>query len=217
MKNPVFFIYKRFALNAYVSENYSKALKYFNRIKKGNPNEPGINYNIGLCEMAAGNYEEAETCMLEDLWTFRRSYDRLRTLAELYFLWGRREKALEIYKEFREETGGLNEGEWLDMRIAVLESEEKFESAHAAVDKLKKAVELMKSGGMAEAAGLLAEAAKMDPGSYQIRNNLGVIAMKHEDNPAKALEYFRLADRLKPLPVYKANIQRAKKEIEKRG
>jgi len=214
MKNLRLFFLTRFALNAFISEDYRKALRYFEKIRQISPDYPGISYNMGLCCLGMQEYESAEARLLEDLEEFGESPDRLRILGDLYYRWGRQNRALESYIRLSEITGNDDEEGWLMKRIDLLRSDESAEKALAAAAGLDTALIAMKEKDYGKARHLLEEAAEADPSSFQILNNLGVVAMRADRDPERALIYFRKAESLMPLPVHKENIRKAEKALK---
>ena len=125
-KIKLFFL-NRFALNAYISTDYTKALKYYEKILRNNPCHPGLMYNIGLCYFAMKDYARAESFFMDELDRYGETGDRLRTLGDLYYRWKKREQALFFYKQLEEY---LNYSEnWLKTRIGILENEKDAEKS----------------------------------------------------------------------------------------
>ena len=202
------FFLNRFALNAYISTHYTKAIKYYEKILRSNPDFPGLMHNIGLCCFAMKDYNRAESFLLEDIDSYGETDSRLRTMGDLYYRWGKREQALMYYKRLEEY---LNHGEkWLKLRIAILKDEEESVNAFNAADRLDEALVKMREGLADDAKNLLEAGSSEDPSSFQILNNLGVIALKEYNDPEKAVFYFEQADDLMPLPMHKANLKKAR-------
>ena len=207
MKKLRLFFLNRLALNSYISLNYSKALIYYNKILRLSPKEPGILYNIGLCYFGQKKFSHAETSLLKDLHIEGESPERLRTLGDLYYRWKQPHQARSYYERL---AGCLKQEErWLNIRLNLLSSSQKAQLALSAADKLDEALKKMKNKNISRARELLEEGAEDDPSSYQILNNLGVIAMQEEQNSRKAASYFEEANRLMPLPVHQANLRKA--------
>ena len=85
--------------------------------------------------------------------------------------------------------------------------------AFNAADRLDEALVRMKEGSTDKAQELLELGMQEDPSSFQIFNNLGVIALKEKNNPEKAVTYFERADELMPIPMHKANLAKARSMV----
>ncbi len=205
------FFLNRFALNAYISTDYVKALGYYEKILRGSPRHPGLMYNTGLCHFAMKDYDRAESFLIDEIDSYGETADRLRTMGDLYYRWGKRGEALMYYRKLEEY---LNHREnWLKLRIDILNNEESAASAFKAAEKLDEALVKMREGSPDRARELLEQGLKEDPSSFQIMNNLGVIALKEKKDPEKAVSYFELAEDLMPIPMHKANLQKARSMI----
>ncbi len=202
------FFLNRFALNAYISTDYTKALKHYEKILRNNPCYPGLMYNISLCYFAKKDYALAESFLMDELDRNGKTGDRLRTMGDLYYRWKKREKALFYYKQLEEYLN--HEEEWLRTRIGILENDIDAETAFNAADRLDEALVILKEGSTNKAQELLELGMKEDPSSFQILNNLGVIALKERNDPEKAVTYFERANELMPIPVHKANLEKAR-------
>lgn len=206
-KIKLFFL-NRFALNAYISTDYTKALTYYEKILRGDLRHPGLMHNIGLCYFAMNDYGRAETFLIDEIDSYGETGDRLRTLGDLYYRWEKRAQALMYYKRLEEY---LNHCEnWLSLRIGILGNEMRTAAAFGAADRLEEALAKMKEGSVEKAQELLEQGMKEDPSSFQIVNNLGVIALKNNNDPAKAVSYFEKALDLMPIPAHTANLRKAR-------
>ena len=214
MKKIKVFFLNRFALNAYITNDFNKALKWYEKIFQISPDEPGLMHNIGLCYFSLNDYKRAEPFLLDDMDTYGETGDRLRTLGDLYYRWKRRVQALMYYNRLKEYQGHAEN--WLIRRIGILKNEKEADLAFSAADSLEEALVKMKDKQVADATRLLEQGAKQDPSSFQIINNLGVIALKEENDPVKAVAYFEQAEELMPLAMHKANLNKAKSRMNGR-
>ena len=202
------FFLNRFAMNSYICQDYQKALRYYDRIRQLNPEEPGAVYNTGLCYLGLKQYAKAENCLLDDIQTQGENQDRLRILGDLYYRWKKRDQAHRYYQRLGEFLG--HKEEWLKIRITLLEKDASAQKAFSAADKLDEALEAIAGGESDTARMLLEEGALDDPSSFQILNNLGVIALREAQDAEKAVSCFEMADHLMPLSVHKANLKKAR-------
>ncbi len=202
------FFFNRFALNAYISQDYPKALFWYEKILNTNTERVGLMHNIGLCHFAMNDYDNAETFLLEELSRYGDTDGRLRTLGDLYYRWKKGDQALVFYRRLHDY---LNQDEcWLKIRIALLENGAKTQKALCAADRLDEALEKMKCGLADDARNLLELGAEEDPSSFQILNNLGIIALQEDNDAAKAVSFFEQAEKLMPIPMHRANLKKAR-------
>ena len=208
------FFYRRFALNAFVMERYDVALRYFEKVAALCPGEPGVHYNMGVCQMGLKYFDASEASFLEELHRNGRTWDRCKALGDLHYLWGNRTSALAWYEGCRKLATLGHGGNWLDRRIALLESEQSMTRVMASMRLLEEGLAAMaeKDHGKAEAA--FEAAMENDPTNIQALNNLGVLRMDQHRDPKGAADCFRRAVALYDAPVYAINLKKALKELE---
>ena len=211
MKSLLLFFYNRFALNALVSEDYLKAIKYFAKIKNFAPEQKGINYNLGLAYLGNKDFEKSEDELLTAINTEGGCPEFYKTLGDLFYLSGKQNLALENYKKLQELTDKDSVGMWLSARIIILESAKDMSEIHKANDSLEKGLMFMKRKLYSQAEQAFNEAITLDPSNYQGFNNYGVLQLRQFNNYYKAQEYFEKAVSLNPHPMYLGNLKRAQK------
>ncbi len=208
------FFYNRFAFNALVSEEYFKAIKYFTKIKKINPKQKGINYNLGLCYLGNKDFANSEASLLSTLDIESGNTELYKTLGDLYYLWDKQDQALTYYCEYRERTNPKVIGNWLKARIALLKASNDMTQIHIANQSLEDGIICMKQKSYKKAEQAFNTATTIDPSNYQAFNNLGVLMLRQYSNLEKALYYFNKATYLNQSPIYRANLIRIKKQIQ---
>lgn len=208
------FFYTRFAFNALVSEEYLKAIKYFTKIKKINPKQKGIDYNLGLCYLGNKDFANSEDSLLSTLDIESCNTELYKTLGDLYYLWGKQDQALTYYCEYSKRTDPKVVGNWLNVRIALLKASNDMNKIHIANQSLEDGIICMKQKAYKKAEQALNTATTIDPSNYQAFNNFGVLILRQYNNLEKALYYFNKATDLNPSPMYRANLIRIKKQIQ---
>ena len=214
MHSIMLFFYNRFAFNALISEEYVKAIKYFKKIKKINPEQKGIDYNLGLCYLGNKDFTNSEVSLLSALNLESNKTELYKTLGDLYYLWGKQDQALTYYCKYREFTNPEVAGNWLKIRIDLLKASDDINKISIANQSLEDGIICMKQKSYTKAEQAFNTATTIDPSNYQAFNNLGVLMLRQNNNPEKALYYFNKATVLNPSPIFRANLIRIKKQID---
>jgi tetratricopeptide (TPR) repeat protein len=205
------FFLERLAVRCFVAGDYDRAARYFESVQKRDPHRAGLNHNIGLVRMAQRRYDEAEKCFLDDLERYGDSYKRLRVTADLYYVWGNREKAKHYYERALEECEREPEQRLLQQRIQNCADEVAFERVTESHRLYTRGNEAMQSNDYQSAREYYQKSVDCDPTNYQALNNLGAVWMNYERQPERAVEYFERAAELSNLGSVGANLQKARK------
>ena len=214
MKKLSRWYYQRQALSAFSAGNYEQALENYAELEKIEERRMGTRHNIGLCYLALSRHEDAEKCFLDEIETYGPAFARLKTIADMYYAWGKRTKALKYYKAAAKECTDDTELRLITRRTEIASDPAKFERVAEANVAHKKGNELLQAGKVDDAFDSFRDAVKADPTSFQSMNNLGAIAMNRRKNPAAAAAFFEAASRLSPLPSIKRNLERARSMAE---
>ncbi len=208
-------VWQRFALNSMVSGDYDKAEKYFLRIHRYKPLLSGFEYNLGLIKLAQNKYEEAELFLKKDISLYGESYNRLRVMGDLYYIWGKRELASMLYKKAFAVCEGEFDKNILNIRIQKCSSEKAFDKVKKGHILYKEGNYLLKSGKNAEALKAFSDAVEQDGTHFQALNNKGTILMNTFHKYKEALECFEQASKLTNLPVIHSNVLKARESLKK--
>ncbi len=207
------FFWRRKAFNSFVQGDYEKALKYFKKIYQKKSHEKGIRYNLGLTYIALGKYKEAEK-YLKEQYERDQHYINAKALGDLYYLWGKAEKASNYYSKALLGADKEKDKDFLNKRIEICDDKESFENAQKAKEILEEANELMNNEKFDKAIEKFENSIEYDPTNFIAYNNLATIYMNQFQEYEKALKYFKKADDLTENPVIKKNISNLKKAID---
>ncbi|VFQ46159.1 tetratricopeptide repeat protein [Desulfoluna butyratoxydans] len=205
------FFYKRFALNAFVLQDYEKALTYFGKIAALCPDTPGAYYNMGLCLMGLKRFEEAEAAFKEDVRKNGMSHERCRALGDLGYLWGKKENAITWYERCRALSDDHPDSPWLDRRLALIASVNDMAPLQESQRLLEEGIACMAKKKNAVAESAFEKAVAKDPTNIQALNNLGVLRMEVNRDPEGAAACFRQITTLSGAPLYAENLKKALK------
>lgn len=209
--------FERRALNALVSGQYDKAEAYFLTLIRRWGSHPGLTHNVGLAQFALKKYDQAEANFLAELESYGETSARLKALADLYFVWGRREEAQTRYAEAlrlaqaEDPRSRPPEAEirYLQKRLNLCSHGDRFSQARESLAYLDRGNSLLAEGRWDEAYAAFEAAVALDPTCYPAFNNLGYIALNHRRAYADAAARFRAAAALSPLPAVRQNLMLA--------
>jgi len=207
-------LWKRRALNAFVTGNHEAALRSFTRIKARWPQLPGMDYNLGLTALALKRYDEAEQHLLAAC-ERTADYAPLRALADLYYLAGRSADARSAYAVANGEAPDARQRAVIERRMEVCEDSARHAAVLEGWKLLEEGVNSERAGNAAAAAAAYERALALDDTNFIAANNLGGYCMNVLRDYPRALEYFRRADALAEHPVVRANIARLEQLLEK--
>jgi len=199
----------RRALNAYTAGDYQTALTLFKELRDKSPSQAGHGHNIALCYLGMGAFEQAEPLLLQELEQFGDHFPRIRALGDLYYAWGKREKAEEYYRRAIEESPEEEGVRQLKLRIEICRSEERFARAQEAAARYQEGNELLAAEKPDEALDAFADALALDPSNVQAMNNYATMLMNHKKDVDQAVSYFEKALALHNIPAIRLNMQRA--------
>lgn len=205
---------ERRALNTFVDGDYEKSLRLFLKLQALDPHKVGIEYNLGLIKLALKKYEEAETYLVKAK-ERDESFQVLSSLADLYYLSNRRQKAGETYNKILNEAPDKRTRHVIQTRMKNCTSEAYFEKVKKSWELLDEGLQLEKSDNINLAANCYKQAFLADETNFIAANNYGSYCMNIIEDYKQAQEYFRYADKLTYHPVIKDNLKNLDKLLEK--
>ena len=210
-------IYNRFALNALTTGDYTRAEKYFKKAMSINSNKQGINYNCAVAMIGTKKFNEAEICLHREMEISGQSYNTLKTISELYYISGQREKAASYLKRTLEKCPDENESALLKNKIKNSTDEKTYKKCIQALELFENGTTLLNKGEWEEARELFIMALDLDKTNPFIYNNLGFIFMMKDKKYFEARELFRKAMKLSNLPMIKQNLDKIDRIISQGG
>lgn len=207
-------ILERFALNSFISGDFTRAEKYFLRLKEDDPDRMGADHNMGLVKLGLKQYADAEKYFLRDVELFGESYVRSRTLGDLYYIWGRREQAGKRYSAALRQGENNSDEALLRERIAICSDENAFVAVAESHRTFEEGVRVQKTGDVAAAKRSFENAVEKDPTNFQAWNNLGSILMGDSSTYPQAVKCFSRARRYSTLPSIVHNLEEARKRAK---
>jgi tetratricopeptide (TPR) repeat protein len=185
--------HQRRALNAFASSNHQQALDHFQKIQKLNPKAPGINHNLALVHLARGNFPDAEVLFLKELETYGEFYPRLRGLADLYYLWGKKEQALIYYQRTINCHEGANDLPLVQKRIDICSDHVLWQQSRESLTFYTQAQKEDQEKRFEEAIVSYQKAAELDETNLAAWNNWGALLMNYQKEYSKARDVFSKA------------------------
>jgi Flp pilus assembly protein TadD len=210
-------IYNRLALNSLTSGDYCTAEKYFRKTMSINPKKEGINYNCAVAMIGTKKFDEAEFFLQREIEISGEHYNILRTISELYYNSGQREKALHYLKKTLEKCPDKDESGLIKNKIKNSSDEKIYNKCLQAMEFFEKGTAFLKNEEWEKARSEFIKALNFDKTNPFIYNNLGYICMMKEKKYFEARELFRKALRLSKLPVIKQNLDKVDKIISRGG
>ncbi|WP_319416281.1 tetratricopeptide repeat protein [Marispirochaeta aestuarii] len=198
------------AFNSLIQGDYERTEKYFSKIERKFPGRVGNSYNMGLVKLAQKEYETAEEYFLEECEKYGYTVTRNRTLGDLYYIWGKADKAKARYTEALKEVEKPEQKRLLQERIAKCSSENSFSRVMQSHSKYEEGISFQKEGETEKAKESYQKALELDSTNFQAANNLGSILLNEDGEPGEALQYFEKATLYSDLPGITQNIGRTR-------
>ncbi len=205
---------QRRALTAYAAGDFEKAQKLFRRIIAARPDAPGVRHNLALTCIALGQYDEAEPLLLTELENYGEYYPRVKVLADLYYISGKRAAAHDYYRRARKLDPPDGEIAVLDARIDLTSDDEKYANVTAAHRSFEDGNARMSEERWDQAIAHFRHAAGLDPTNIHALNNAGTIYLNNREEPAEAVAFFRQALEWSQLPWIRRNLAQAEAMLE---
>ncbi|TVQ25788.1 MAG: tetratricopeptide repeat protein [Spirochaetaceae bacterium] len=200
---------QRRALTAYAAGDFERAGALFRAMLKAHPETRGIRHNLALTCIALEQYEEAEEMLLTELDWYGEYYPRLRVLADLYYVTGRREAAHEFYRRTLASEVPDHDRLVIEKRVELTASEQSFALVAEAHAAFSRGNSLMANEDWAAAVREFEHAASLDVTNIHALNNAGTVYLNNLDQPDRAVELFRQALRWSKLPWIGRNLKQA--------
>ena len=200
---------ERLAFNALGMQAYDKACRYLERIADRYPKVPGVHYNYAVGLIGAGRQAEALRQLLIELSRGGERYEVLKALGELCYRSGRRSPARSYLRGALGHCADEAQAGGIRQQIAVAESPSRYTSMLRGQGLFQEACRFQEQGDWHQARALLFEALECDGTNALIFNNLGVIAMNHEQAYETAERYFEESLKHAELPLVRRNLARA--------
>ena len=208
-------IYERLALNNLILNKYEKSEKYFLKIKKKNPHMQGINFNLGIIKFAKKEFLEAEKYFLNEIKLFGETYERLKSVADLYYVWGQREKCNTNYKKALRLCESKKDKQFIKERLLNSSDSKSFKKVKESNFLFEEGCHLMNDERFDEAKKSFFSSIELDKTNFIALNNLGSIFLNHDKDYLSAADSFEKALEYSDLPILKNNLSLAKQDQEK--
>ncbi|PKL23630.1 MAG: hypothetical protein CVV47_14075 [Spirochaetae bacterium HGW-Spirochaetae-3] len=216
-------LYERFGLNAYIQGDSDKALAWFRKLERIDPDSIRTLRNLGVLLLSVGDAEGAEAYLLREESLYGESFHRHSALADVAFARGRREDAGRRYAAALADTDASPNGRYeaslsfLSRRLELCGDEAAFRRACDGKNSFGEAELAREAGDPERAIALFEEAARLDPTHWPALNNAGTIALNALDDPDRALALFEKAFSLARSAQVARNIELAKAAIATRA
>ncbi len=197
---------RRKAFKQLKSGDYDQAIESLKELLELDPQEQYERY-LGMAYMGAGRYKESERRLKNIIKQYGEYYPRVRALADLYFVWRKREKAHRYYQQALEMSEGTAE-KLITERIRHTESEEAFEAVPKAEQAYRDGTVAFGESDFDTALARFREATQLDPTHVLAWNNLGAVLMNGFKDYDGAEQAFKTAMDYEPLQMLRDNLQR---------
>jgi tetratricopeptide (TPR) repeat protein len=202
-------MWERSAMNNFVLGRYAKAEEFFRKIQAVQPNKFALGHNLGLVCLAQERYEEAEGFFLRELELYGETYIRFKSLGDMYYIWGKREKCSEYYSKSLSLCEHEGDRRLISRRMTLCADPAAFETAMESYRELKRGNTLMAEKDFDGSYDAFKKAVDLDPYNFQALNNLGALEMNHKKDIPAAVKFFEKASALTSLQAIHNNLKRA--------
>ena len=197
---------RRKAIKNLKAGNYDQAIESFQALLELDAREQIQRY-LGMAYMGAGRYEESERQLQKILKQYGDYYPRFRALADLYYVWRKREYALKYYRKALNNSDGSAE-QLINERIRHTKSEEAFQAVPKAEQAYRDGTIAFNESDYETALARFREATKLDPTHILAWNNLGAVLMNAYKDYDEAEAAFKTAMEYEPIPMLRGNLQK---------
>jgi tetratricopeptide (TPR) repeat protein len=190
---------ERFGLNAYVSGDYKKAEKWFQKLEVSEPTSIRVLRNLGVILLAQGRPKEAERYLTKEEKLYGPSFYRHAALADLAYAIGNRKEAAKRYisalndSECAEGGKAVHMSELMERRRLICEDEKSFSATRKAMDLFIEAEKLRESGAFKDSIETFLKSFSLDETNWPALNNAASIYMNSLKQPAEAEPLFERA------------------------
>ncbi|MFW5799711.1 MAG: tetratricopeptide repeat protein [Spirochaetota bacterium] len=207
--------YENRAMNNLVENNFPKAEMYFQKVLDINKDKPGSYYNLGIVKLSMKKFEEAEDLFKKELQRNEDNYKVKNALADLYYIWGKKDEALKYYEEVYKIEPNEKQSKLIEKRIKHCKDDEAYEKVKESINHFEKGNKYLNEKKYEDALKEFENAISLDKTNFFAYNNIGSIYMNYYVDYDKALNYFEKANNIVDLPVIKQNINRIRKYLAK--
>ena len=212
MRNPITWWHTRQALNALAEGDYPRSRRMFEKLRKHKPDAQGIRHNIALTYIGEEDFEAAEPLLLAEVEDYGAYYPRLKALADMYYVWGKRVQAHDHYRRALESSDVISEERgFVEHRLELTSDDETFSAVIESFGALRRGNELLDAERWQDAMNAFTQAVRHDPTNIQALNNIGTIQLNYQRDPKRAAATFRRAISWSPLPWLKRNLAQAER------
>lgn len=193
--------------------HYEKAEALLNRMRDVAPRRRRVHLNLGLVLLARGKPKEAEREVLLEIEYHGETYPAIKTLGDLYFDSGNREKAVTYYRTALERCRYESDRRLMTKRIEAMEDPERYAKAMTSRDALKKGRRLASEHDYEGAYTAFEKAIEYDAHNPHALNDLGILALRYRKDPERAVAYLTRAAELTRVPTIHANLSAARRAL----
>ncbi len=212
MRNPITWWHTRQALNALAEGDYARSRRMWEKLRKRRPDALGIRHNIALTYIGEENYEAAEPLLLAEIEDYGEYYPRLKALADMYYVWGKRPQAHAHYRRALEADDAVAEERgFVERRLELTADDGSFSEVLESLQALRRGNESLDAERWQDAINAFTQAVRHDPTNIQALNNIGTIQLNYQRDPKRAAVTFRRALSWTPLPWLKRNLAQAER------
>lgn len=208
---------QRRALTAYAGGDFTRAQALFRRVLHARPEMPGIRHNLALTCIALGEYDEAEQLLQIELERYGDYYPRLKVLADLYYIAGRRQEAHDFYRRARDCDAPESESAMLARRLELTADDRGYQRVVQAHEAFAEGNRLMHEEQWDAAIQQFLRAAELDETNIHAINNAGTIYLNNKHDPQEAAALFRRALQWSQLPWLARNLAQAEQAGQARS
>lgn len=208
---------ERIAFNSFIAGKYQKAEYYFLKMHAIAPQKPLLNYNLGLTYMSMGYYQDAERFFNNELAAQGEFYEINRSMADMYYTMGNREKSLERYRRALDGAQDEKSIKFIKKRVEKCRDKKEFERSRQAFELFDEGNKLLEQKDFEAAEEKYKESIRLDGTNAMALNNLGAIYMNYIIKFDEAEKCFKQAFDLVDIPITRLNYQKILKQQKRRG
>jgi tetratricopeptide (TPR) repeat protein len=214
-------LYERFGLNAYIQGDSEKALAWFRRLERAEPESIRVLRNIGVILLSSGDAQGAERYLRREEELYGESFHRHSALADIAYALGRRDEAAGRYAAALADPEAAPTGRhagsraFLERRLGLCRDPAAFEAASRGAALFNEAEAARDAGDPERALALFEEAASLDPTHWPALNNAGSVALNALGRSERALRLFERAFELARSAQVARNVELATEALAK--
>lgn len=176
-------------LNAMVQNSWPEAERFTRKLIKHSGPSVGLVYNLALITFGAGKMEDAYTQLLGAIQTYGESLRLCRLLADIAYLSGKRQDAIDWYAKAQKEVISSKEKKFIVLRMDILANAELYDRVLDVLSRMQTAHDAM-TKNLDIAYEQYCSIVEIDPTQIEALNNLGVLELEHYHRKEQAIQYF---------------------------